>query len=232
MIELSDSKVAVHPAATVVLLRDAEHGPEVLLLQRNTALKHMGGEWVFPGGRVDAGDYAGGSDAYTAACNAAIRETREEAGLVLAPDQLSYLSHWTTPEGARRRYATWFFLAVLDDAQEVRVDGGEISAHRWVTPQQAFTEIRDTANVFRLMPPTFVSLADLAAHACVLTAQAAIRARQPLRYEPRMVQIEGGMCFLYAGDAGYESCCETVDGPRHRTYMIDYQLEYIRDPGL
>ncbi|PLW82985.1 NUDIX hydrolase [Kineobactrum sediminis] len=232
MIELSDNQVPVHPAATVVVLRDAEAGPEVLLLQRNKALKHMGGEWVFPGGRVDAGDYAEDGDDYTAACNAAIRETREEAGLALTPDQLSYLSHWTTPQGARRRYATWFFLAVLDDAQEVCVDGGEISAHRWLTPQQAFTEIRDTDNVFRLMPPTFVSLADLAPHECIASAQEVVRARQPLMFEPRMVQVEGGICFLYAGDAGYEVCCETVDGPRHRTYMIDYQLDYIRDPGL
>ncbi len=229
MLELSEQEVPVHPAATVVLMRDGVTGPEVLLLQRNAALKHMGGEWVFPGGRVDPSDYSVPGDDYQAAVNAAIRETGEEAGVVITPDQLSYHSHWTTPEGAKRRYSTWFFLAVLDDDQEVHVDGGEIAAHRWLRPQQAFAEIRDTDNVFRLMPPTFVSLADLAGHDCCAAAQAAVRERQPFMYAPRMVMLEGGICFLYAGDAGYEDCCESASGPRHRTYMINYQLEYIRE---
>lgn len=229
MLELSEQTVPVHPAATVVLMRDGAAGPEVLLVQRNAALKHMGGEWVFPGGRVDSADYRIPGDDYQAAINAAIRETEEEAGVVITPDQLSYLSHWTTPEGAKRRYSTWFFLAVLEDDQEIKVDGGEIAAYRWLHPEQAFAEIRDTENVFRLMPPTFVSLADLADHDCCDAAQAAVRGRQPFLYAPRMVMLEGGICFLYEGDAGYEDCCESASGPRHRTYMINYQLEYIRE---
>ena len=38
-----------------------------------------------------------------------------QAGLDVTAEQLVYLSHWTTPEGARRRFATWFFLTVLED---------------------------------------------------------------------------------------------------------------------
>ena len=231
MIEMSEQAVPVHPAATVVLLRDGAQGPEALLVQRSAALKHMGGEWVFPGGRVDPADYSVADDDYQAAVNAAIRETEEEAGVIITPDQLSYFSHWTTPEGAKRRYSTWFFLAVLEDHQEIQVDGGEIAAHRWLRPEQAFAEIRDTDNVFRLMPPTFVSLADLAGHDCCATAEAAVRGREPFLYAPRMVMLEGGICFLYAGDAGYEDGCENASGPRHRTYMINYQLEYIREPA-
>ena len=83
--------------------------------------------------------------------------------------------------------------------------------------------------MFRLLPPTFVSLADLADHDCCTAAQAAVRERQPFLYAPRMVMLEGGICFLYEGDAGYEDCCESATGPRHRTYMINYQLEYIRE---
>ena len=37
------------PAATVVLLKDHETGPEVLMLHR-TSKVNFGGMWVFPGG--------------------------------------------------------------------------------------------------------------------------------------------------------------------------------------
>ena len=150
MLEMSDSVEPVQPAATVVMVRDGAAGLEVLLVQRNKAVQHMGGMWVFPGGKVDKADYPPDGDAYTAALNAAIRETQEEAGVDVAPDQLVYLSHWTTPEGAKRRFSTWFFLTILRDDQEVIVDGGEIANHRWVQPQVAFAELADETHPFRL----------------------------------------------------------------------------------
>ena len=48
--------VVAHPSATIVLLRDAPRGFEMLLLQRAAKLAFHGGAWVFPGGRVDAAD--------------------------------------------------------------------------------------------------------------------------------------------------------------------------------
>ncbi|MBN7798466.1 NUDIX hydrolase [Parahaliea mediterranea] len=229
MIETSDEIAPVHPAATVILMREAATGPEVLLVQRSRAVRHMGGEWVFPGGRVDPEDDPGDGDPYGSAVNAAIRETREEAGLSIEADQLAHLSHWTTPEGAKRRFATWFFLAVLEDDQEVRVDGGEIALHRWVAPGAALEEVRDTGSPFRLMPPTFVSLVELATYGDCRAARAAIGGREPLVYAPNMVFIEGGACFLYEGDAGYACGDPALPGLRHRTYMFGDQLEYIRE---
>ena len=44
------------PAATVALMRDADHNLEVLLLKRVQSSGFVPGAWVFPGGRVDAGD--------------------------------------------------------------------------------------------------------------------------------------------------------------------------------
>jgi 8-oxo-dGTP pyrophosphatase MutT (NUDIX family) len=228
MLELSKTVEPIYPAATVVLVRDAEQGLEALLVQRSKAVAHMGGMWVFPGGRVDEGDYPPDRDDYRAALNAAIRETREEAGLEITADQLVYLSHWTTPEGAKRRFSTWFFLAILEDGQEVTVDGGEIAHHRWVRPAIAFAEIADREHPFRLMPPTFVSLVDIAdCHTC-REARERIAVREAFRYAPRMVFVEDGICFLYAGDAGYADEHLEAEGGRHRTYMIDGQLEYIR----
>lgn len=229
MLELSEATQPAYPAATVVLVREGEQGPEALLVQRSKALTHMGGMWVFPGGRVDGTDYPADGDAYSAALNAAIRETREEAGLELDESQLAYLSHWTTPEGAKRRFATWFFLAVLDDGQEVTVDGGEIAHHRWVRPDVAFAELADRERPFRLMPPTYVSLVDIAGCSSCRDAHQRVAAREAIQYAPRMVFVDDGICFLYEGDAGYADENLEADGPRHRTYMIDGQLEYLRN---
>jgi 8-oxo-dGTP pyrophosphatase MutT (NUDIX family) len=44
-------------AATVVLIRDASEGIEVLLARRNSKIYFAGGAWVFPGGRIDAEDH-------------------------------------------------------------------------------------------------------------------------------------------------------------------------------
>lgn len=228
MLETSDIVEPVFPAATVVLVRDGDDGLEALLVQRNKTVQHMGGMWVFPGGKVDEADYPGDRDDYRAALNAAIRETHEEAGLDISADQLVYLSHWTTPEGAKRRFATWFFLAILEDGQEVSVDGGEISLHRWVQPETAIAECADDTLPLRLMPPTYVSLADIADCESCSQARERIGRRQAVIYEPRMVGIDGGMCFLYQGDAGYEDIAVDAPGERHRLYMINNQLEYIR----
>jgi 8-oxo-dGTP pyrophosphatase MutT (NUDIX family) len=231
MLETSDSIEPVFPAATVVLVRDGDAGLEALLVQRNQAVQHMGGMWVFPGGKVDEADYPGDRDEFQAAINAAIRETREEAGLDIRAEQLVYLSHWTTPEGAKRRFATWFFLAILEDGQEVCVDGGEIALHRWVPPAIAIAESADDTHPLRLMPPTYVSLADIAdCPSCTLVRER-IGQREALIYAPRMVGIDGGMCFLYDGDAGYDDVVLEIEGGRHRLYMLNNQLEYIRQMG-
>ena len=87
----SPSNVATPaPAASVVLLRDTDAGPEILYLRRNPDLRFMGGYWVFPGGRVDPGDHLPGGDAdeKDAARRAAAREAHEEAGVRVDPADL------------------------------------------------------------------------------------------------------------------------------------------------
>jgi 8-oxo-dGTP pyrophosphatase MutT (NUDIX family) len=227
MLETTDRVEPVYPAATVVLLRNGNDGLETLLVQRSNAVKHMGGMWVFPGGRVDDAD-SEGDDEYRAAMNAAIRETQEEAGLAISADQLVYLSHWTTPEGAKKRFATWFFLALLEDDQEVVVDGGEIADHRWVRPADALKEMADPGHPLRFMPPTYVSLVELEPYSCCHEARTAIEGQTALVFAPRMAFVDDGLCFLYAEDAGYESGDPSIEGPRHRMYMAEDQLDYVR----
>jgi 8-oxo-dGTP pyrophosphatase MutT (NUDIX family) len=82
----------VIPAATVVIFRKAEPGPpELLMVQRSRALRFAGGAAVFPGGKVDPADrvlatqICPDDDPEIAAARiAAIRETLEETGLVIA----------------------------------------------------------------------------------------------------------------------------------------------------
>src|SRR5688572_21508238 len=47
---------APRPSATVMLLREAGDGVEVLMTRRHEKLAFMGGLWVFPGGTLHASD--------------------------------------------------------------------------------------------------------------------------------------------------------------------------------
>lgn len=47
---------APQPAASIVLLRDGDAGLEVFLMQRHGLSEVLGGAYVFPGGKLDAGD--------------------------------------------------------------------------------------------------------------------------------------------------------------------------------
>lgn len=151
------------PASTVVVVRNSEYaaGLEVLLLRRNAKLVFHGGHWVFPGGRVDAQDFLACESAleYPAARKAAVRETREEAGIELEESRLIHLAHWTTPPKLSRRFCTWFFIYPLHDPVSVQVDNDEILDYRWITPQQALIEA-DQAKLI-LPRPTMVTLQDL-----------------------------------------------------------------------
>ncbi len=93
------------PSATVTLVRDSNAGLEVLMMQRNLSSGFVPGAYVFPGGALDAEDdlpathalCAGITDAQASGAlgiahgglaywAAAIRESFEEAGLLVAYD--------------------------------------------------------------------------------------------------------------------------------------------------
>lgn len=81
------------PAATILLLRDTPEGLEVLMTRRSMTASFAPGAYVFPGGGVDPSDAAshiharrrvGQSDLHLTQAIAAIRESFEELGLLLA----------------------------------------------------------------------------------------------------------------------------------------------------
>lgn len=169
-------------AATVVVLRDGPSGLETLLVRRTPELAFAGGNWVFPGGRVESTDRHG-PDAraeLAAARRAAIRETAEETALALDLDALVWFSHWTPPPTAPRRYATSFFATVTPSHdQHVAVDGSENDAWAWVTPSDAIA-LRDQG-ALELRPATWITLHTLRRFATAVDALDVL-ARQPVEY--------------------------------------------------
>jgi 8-oxo-dGTP pyrophosphatase MutT (NUDIX family) len=153
--------VPVRDAATVMLLRQGDAGLEVCMLQRNLNSDFVGGAYVFPGGGVDPDDSAdalaavsvGRTDADAsrlvgvdsgglAFWVAAIRESFEEAGVLLArrPDG-SVLSFEDPDVAARfevhRRAVDTAERPLLDVCLEEQLQLDVASMHyfsRWVTP--------------------------------------------------------------------------------------------------
>ena len=201
------------PSATVVLLRDTPSGMKVLLLRRNSDIAY-GGSWVFPGGRIDAEEFAAAqADSLRAARLAAVRETAEEASVAISEQDLVFLSHWTTPVIRPKRFSTWFFLAPVSE-KAVEVDGGEIHAFEWHTPASALQARR--AGEIELPPPTFVTLTQLQPFTRVADALAHFASREPVHIQPNVVKTESAIVYLYNGDAGHAEQNPELPGPRHR----------------
>ncbi|MGI9591072.1 MAG: NUDIX hydrolase [Myxococcota bacterium] len=217
---MSDSEPRL--SSTIVVTRDGGAGLEVLLLERSGDSK----PWVFPGGKVDQGDRAGGGGEEAALRRAAVREAEEEAGLAIEPDALVLISRWITPKISPKRFDTYFFLASISTGTEVHVDGGEIARHRWFAPREALEAHR--VSEIRLAPPTFVSVTWLADHEDTGAAARALAAPEPTTFRPRIHPIESGACILYPGDAGYDAGDISLPGARHRLWTRPEGWEYER----
>lgn len=157
----ADHDVPVLDASTLILMRDGRDGPEVCMLQRNLNSDFVGGAYVFPGGAVDPAD--GSADAL-ALCSgrddssasamvgrpraglalwvAAVRESFEEAGLLLARDSdgqvVSFAGRAAAQRFARHRLRVdrhGVPLAEVLGQEGLRIDAAELHYHsRWVTP--------------------------------------------------------------------------------------------------
>ena len=178
---------AVRPrhAATLILTRPRAAGAlEILMGKRSAAHRFMPGKYVFPGGRVDSADgrlnhaadlrpevlarvaQHGGDRLARALARAAIRETFEEAGLLLArpsatparsaapawsefrklglePDlsALTYVARAITPPYRDRRFDTRFFIAdaasLAEPPETARAASGELLELAWVSLSEA-----------------------------------------------------------------------------------------------
>ena len=143
---MSPEVVATRPAATVVIAR-GEEAWEALFLKRHHKSGFMANAYVFPGGRVDSSDASEGNlsriggidldqlceqmDGVETAAEAAsyviavVRETFEEAGILLARDRTGAWVDLSNPETAER-FASW----------RDRLNGGETSFERLLREEE------------------------------------------------------------------------------------------------
>lgn len=155
--------VEVRDAATVMLVRDGGTGLEVFMLRRNLNSDFVGGAYVFPGGAVDEADRhtdleavcEGRTDAEAtttlgldapsgglAYWVAAVRESFEEAGVLLAydrdgalvdlrePDEKArFATHRTAVDTGERRLVE----VCAEEGLRLAVDGMHYFSH-WITP--------------------------------------------------------------------------------------------------
>jgi 8-oxo-dGTP pyrophosphatase MutT (NUDIX family) len=175
---------AVRPknAATVMIIRRDAAKPRVLMGKRHGGHSFMPDRWVFPGGRIDRADYRAPAatemkpevsalfDSYLPAGRgralalAAVRETWEETGLLLAhkaPERpavgpwrdftaqgaladlaaLDIIARAITPPSVGKRFDTWFLLADAERliSLERQADCGELEEIAWVDFDEAQT---------------------------------------------------------------------------------------------
>ena len=171
-----DKPKATRPrdAATLILVRGRR---EVMMGQRAKGHVFMPDKWVFPGGRVDPGDArakaaveltsetetllkAGGliRRPPRAFALAAVRETREEAGLVLGDGQgpdlskLQFVARAITPPYRPRRFDARFFLADAEAVlahDEPQAGDEELLHTRWFSLDEA--EALDLPSITRFV---------------------------------------------------------------------------------
>jgi 8-oxo-dGTP pyrophosphatase MutT (NUDIX family) len=216
----------VREAATLMLVADRPD-LHVFMLRRNPRSVFGPGASVFPGGAVDPADsdpvltqrVIGLDDGQAAArlgvpaggvrvWVAALRETLEEAGILVAPSappaadlavarlslnagernladvlrthdlvldaaDVHLFSHWLTPEGAPRRYDTWFLIAPAPAGQEGSHDDGELVHSEWVRPADAIA--RHERGEIELIFPTYRTLRVLETYATASALLDAVR---------------------------------------------------------
>ncbi|MFE7596870.1 NUDIX hydrolase [Streptomyces sp. NPDC057494] len=145
-------------AATVLLLRDGAAGPDVHMLRRRTSMAFAGGAYAYPGGGVDSRDeqpvrWAGPSleawaarlglddpaQAQAVVC-AAVRETFEEAGVLLAGETEDGVVGDTTGEDWERDrealVARELSFADFLDRRGLVLRSDLLGAWaRWITPE-------------------------------------------------------------------------------------------------
>ena len=166
------------PAATVILLRDAAVSPEVLMIERHARSDFLPDMYVFPGGRVEKQDHeladrisglsaASACEALSGGVDrdgalgffvAAIRETFEECGILLARPhgERDLVDANRAAALARHRLevqegTTGFRELVLAEELDLAADLLSVHAH-WITPEFAPRRF-DTFFFAALAPP-------------------------------------------------------------------------------
>ncbi len=114
-------------------------------------------------GRADAGGDPAAAEADLAAARAGLNagelsfaDVLAQHGVVLDLSEVFLFAHWLTPEGAPRRFDTWFLVARAPHGQEGSHDDAELVHSEWVRPKDALA--RYAAGDLELIFPTLRTL--------------------------------------------------------------------------
>jgi 8-oxo-dGTP pyrophosphatase MutT (NUDIX family) len=127
--------------------------------------------------------------------------------LVLRADLLRPWANWLTPREELRRYDTRFFLAELPAGQ--RADGVTTEADHagWQRPADALDDWR--AGRRGLLPPTWMTLADLADHDSVAAAMVADRYIDKVM--PKVIREGDVIRVILPNDPRYDTAAAHLD---------------------
>ncbi len=240
---MSDTHPTPRLAATVLLVRDRPTGLEVFMVERHHQIDFATGALVFPGGKVDppdadprlrarCGESLANDDEARALRVAAIRETFEECGvllarargsaglfaravagvdfaalveredLLLACDCLVPFAHWITPAMVPKRFDTHFFLAAAPEDQLALHDGSESVDSVWIAPRAALGEAESGRRT--IIYPTLMNLARLAESRDVADALERARQQPIVTVQPALARgADGKNELAIPADAGY-----------------------------
>lgn len=206
---MSDSEAI--PAATLVVIRDADAGPpELLMVERPRTMAFAGGAMVFPGGRIDPADWTGADTLEQAAARAAVRETAEETGLEVPLDSLVPFARWRPDNVRHRRFDTFFFIAAAPtNAGPLRPQPGECERALWISAAAMLDDI--AAGRARAIFPTIRNLERLSQFGSYAEAREHAL-RHPVETISPWIEERRGERFLVIPDhLGYPVTAERLD---------------------
>jgi 8-oxo-dGTP pyrophosphatase MutT (NUDIX family) len=120
-------------------------------------------------------------------------------GLVLDARDVFVFAHWLTPEGAPRRYDTWFLVAPAPGGQEGSHDDAELVHSEWVRPSDALA--RYDAGQLDLIFPTLRTLRVLESFTTAAALLDEVRAANHASDRPPLVVADAsGQRVALTGD--------------------------------
>jgi 8-oxo-dGTP pyrophosphatase MutT (NUDIX family) len=178
-----NERLGVPTASAVVgaAARELFEEAGVLLAGRQDELDHTVGDVSGPEWEADR--------AAVAARELTMTALLEKHGLRLRDDLLFPWARWITPEFEPKRYDTWFFVALLPQAQTARDVSGEADLATWISPA--------AADGLAMLPPTRSMLDDLRPYEMiedVVVASGSRDAAAPVM--PRVEQTDAGEFLL------------------------------------
>ena len=154
----------------------------VMLAGRKDELDHTVGD-------VGGGDWEA-DRAAVAGRRLTMTQLLDRRRLRLRDDLLFPWARWITPEFEPRRFDTWFFVALLPEAQTARNVSGEADTTAWISPA--------AAHELTMLPPTRSMFDDLAAYAKIEEVVVAAESRNAAAaVMPRLELTEDGGAILH-----------------------------------